>query len=614
MSNPRLNPNIIPALKLPRYKNWAVSVNFVVSTTEIWARVVNEINIIDPFYKMMEEMNDFYNNRDLVPLRASRINFGHYYAVYEHETWHRTRCKSIDVETGNITLFFIDHGSTDIHHCTELYTLERKFYTLPAQALRLRLFGLEYAHDYYALVRRIDKLLYDRPLFVKVVRFDRDEKGPILTVVFYDTYGREDVNLNDYFTDYILSVARGPALDTCGKIYEVIISYVDTNGDVYVEIKTKKMKFVYYLLNRLIPKINENTREICPITTVQSSKIYLVWVHNNWYRAKILCFTYHNQLKVLLIDIGHTVLTVKSNLLNLEQLCEPLAKCPGQVKKVHIVNINKLFVKRVVNRLVPKGLPILMKIDSFKENVPYVKLFRQMHLSDMLVPIIDNLSSCRYEIPFMQRERMMEDDEIIRSLNPPRLPDMHVYFEVHVVKALNPDDFTIQPFAYRRALHEFMNRLRDVCEEYEGPPLTRVKKGQIYAARLTDGHWYRVRMLSVIRPYLIGVYFCDYGDETVLPLSKLQPLHSEFLEFPYQAMKAKCAGIRPINGDWTPDDILRFKDLVAGRNFGSVIVSRPDVISNDTILGLQLIDANKRSGSRIDKILVDEGRAVYFIE
>lgn len=41
---------------------------------------------------------------------------------------------------------------------------------------------------------------------------------------------------------------------------------------------------------------------------------------------------------------------------------------------------------------------------------------------------------------------------------------------------------------------------------------------------------------------MVTVYFCDYGDVTVITLDKLQPLTKQFCELPYQAIKAKLVG------------------------------------------------------------------------
>ena len=53
---------------------------------------------------------------------------------------------------------------------------------------------------------------------------------------------------------------------------------------------------------------------------------------------------------------------------------------------------------------------------------------------------------------------------------------------------------------------------------------------------------YSVCVSNVINDNMVSVYFCDYGDVSVLPLDKLQPLIDQFKGLPYQAIKAKLAG------------------------------------------------------------------------
>ena len=53
---------------------------------------------------------------------------------------------------------------------------------------------------------------------------------------------------------------------------------------------------------------------------------------------------------------------------------------------------------------------------------------------------------------------------------------------------------------------------------------------------------YSVCVSNVINDNMVSVYFCDYGDVSVLPLDKLQPLLDQFKELPYQAIKAKLTG------------------------------------------------------------------------
>lgn len=69
-----------------------------------------------------------------------------------------------------------------------------------------------------------------------------------------------------------------------------------------------------------------------------------------------------------------------------------------------------------------------------------------------------------------------------------------------------------------------------------------------------------------------------------------------------------------MNTDWTVEDCVRFRDLVLGKNFVSIVVeSMFDHLSlvNGTVLGLRLIDVSTDKDIFIDKLLVEENRAKY---
>lgn len=159
-----------------------------------------------------------------------------------------------------------------------------------------------------------------------------------------------------------------------------------------------------------------------------------------------------------------------------------------------------------------------------------------------------------------------------------------------------------------------MVQLQEHCMTYDGPHPTSdsVKEGKLYAAKHIDGHWYRVCISHIINDQMVTVYFCDFGDVSVLTLNMLQPLKRQFLELPYQAIKARLVGIQPVNIDWSVEDCLRFQELVVERNFVSLVVeSGPDKLSlADTVLGLQLIDVSNEEDVYIDRVLVEEGRAI----
>ncbi|CAK9832538.1 Tudor domain-containing protein 7 [Anthophora retusa] len=635
----QLNP-IGPAapgqLQLPEENYWMVSVTCVISTTEIWVRIVEDA-YSEQFDAMTAEMTQHYSKlqQSVKPLT---IETGNYYVIFEDELWHRVRCIDYDSTSGMVTVSFIDHGDEDIFHYSRLQMLDKKFCVLPAQALRLCLSGLEDFSDYDSIVSQIEKLLLDRALYVEVISRNKDQNGPFATVTFYDTHGPDDINLNSELLEQILqNIEVTPKLDVEGQVSEVFISHVEENGDVYVQVQSESMKLLVSLLNRLIcTGLNTEDLEKCIVNTVDPEKIYFVSVNNNWYRGKIVGDCFYKQLKVFLIDFGKTVTTTKSNLLALEILSDVLPKYPAQVLKVHLHNIDKsMFNEKMVAKLkelAPKREPLLVKVVSSEDGIPVVELFKRIQPSNMLVSI-NNTLAFEEELtktqgdgnnnikPRKRIERMnsklagKEDDDVVKSLKPPKISGIGDYFDVHVTMAAHPGNFTIQPFDDKRSLEKMMIQLQETCRTYRGPVPTSesVREGKLYAAEHTDGHWYRVCISSIIKENMVSVYFCDFGDVSVLPLNKLQPLKSQFLELPYQAIKARLAGIRPINVDWSVEDSLRFQELVVEKNFVSIVVeSKPDGLSPaNTVLGLKLIDVNTPEDIYIDRLLVDEGRAVF---
>ncbi|KAK1132304.1 hypothetical protein K0M31_016420 [Melipona bicolor] len=622
-------------LEFPEEDFWIVSVTCVLSTVEIWARIIGDA-YSEQFDIMTTKMSQHYNK--IQSGKAPHIEIGNYYVVFEDESWHRVRCIDFNIKNGMVTVSFIDHGDEDTFHFSRLQILDKKFCALPAQAIRLCLSGLEDFNDCDSITSEIEKLLLDRALYVEVRNRKKDQNGSSATVVFYDTHGPDDININlELFKQISQSVLTAPKLDVEGQVSEVLISHIEQNGDVYVQVQSESIKLLVNLLNRLVcTGLNTEDLENCIVTTVDPSKTYFVSVNNNWYRGKIVNDSLHNQLRAFLIDFGKTVTITKSNLLSLETLSHVLANYPAQALKVHLHNIDKsMFNGKMVAKLAelaPKNESLLIKVVSIESKTPIVELFKRIQPSNMLVSINNtlaleeeltkthgdgnnNIKPRKPRVERMNSKLLGNESGDVKSLKPPKISDIGEYFDVHVTMAAHPGNFTIQPFNDKSSLESMMILLQEACQAHKGPTPTveSVKEGKLYAAQHIDSHWYRVCISSIIKENMVSVYFCDFGDVSVLPLNKLQPLKSEFLELPYQAIKARLVGIRPINVDWSVEDSLRFQELVVDKNFVSIVVeSKPDGFSPaDTVLGLKLIDVNTAEDIYIDRLLVEEGRATF---
>ncbi|KDR21575.1 Tudor domain-containing protein 7 [Zootermopsis nevadensis] len=180
--------------------------------------------------------------------------------------------------------------------------------------------------------------------------------------------------------------------------------------------------------------------------------------------------------------------------------------------------------------------------------------------------------------------------------------------------AANPGNFTVQPYKDELRLEKMMvdMQIQYMQQKYSHPMPDSIHEGGLYAALHHDGYWYRVCVSNIISGSSVSVYFCDYGDLSILPLDKLQPLTSQFKELPYQAIKAKLAGIQPKHSDWSIEDCDMFQELVVEREFVSVIMeTSPDLLNpTDMVIGLKLIDTSGKDDICIDELLISQDRAI----
>lgn len=628
-----LNPieSIIPGqLQLPEDQYWIVYVCNIMSTVDVWVRLGGP-NYSDKFDIMIAEMMEYYG-RSQSPVKS--VEIGNYYAILEDDSWHRVRCEEFDNTAGSVTVLFIDHGDEVKRSLSDLRILDKKFCSLPAQAIRVCLAGLESFRDYETVLGHVEYYLLGLTFYVEVLNHGFDKDGPYATVNFYDTTGQDDVNLNKVLYEKIINdMIASPQMKE-REVIEVLVSYVDNNGDVYIQMQTVGMKYLFDLINQLTQTgLTEDILGYSTVTVVDRMKKYLVSFNGNWFRGEVENIYPNGQIKMFLIDFGNTVIVNKANLLHLEYLSDVLNKFPAQAIKVNLQNIEKsMFNEKMVSRLrklIPNGQPILIKkISNSSVKIPLVEMFKRIQPDNILASINTTLvyeeherttgdgnNNVKLKKRITSRVATNENDDVIKTLKPPKIAGIREFFDVHVTMAANPGNFTVQPLDDKRSLEAMMIELQKVCLTYQGlyPTIESIKEGNFYAAKHKDEHWYRVSVMNIIDENMVTVYFCDFGDVCILSLDKLQPLKSQFLELPYQAIKAKLIGIRPINKDWSVEDCLRFQQLVLEKDFVSIVIesTRDDKNPAETILGLKLIDVETSEDIFIDQLLVEENRAVF---
>ncbi|XP_066601357.1 tudor domain-containing protein 7-like isoform X2 [Prorops nasuta] len=628
-----LGPLSPEPFKCPEEDAWMIFVTCAENTEEIWVTLFD-----DPYKIVLDEldmqMKDHYeHSKDCVI--AQQVEINHYYAVCDEDKWLRVRCLEYDPATKEATVLFIDCGYAGVYHQKKLYVLERRFYSIPIQAIKLNLHGLEDFSECEEVMIYVEKYLCDRPLYIEVIERRLQEDGiSSATAVFYDTHGPEDVDLNKVIAKEILTaVVKGPMLNTDGEITEVFVSHVENNGDVFIQKQSESMKCLLKLLNRLTQtRLTEEDQKRCVVSSIDTTYTYFVSYEGNWYRGVVVNICANNQVKMFLIDFGKIITVGRSSLIQLMKLSEMLAKFPAQALKVRLHNIDQTaFNVEKLNELAPRGEVLILKVISSLGGTPVVELFKRVESTKMLVSINTSLQYQTYEEGsskvngdgnnnikkpkrILTKTHSSVDENDGRCLKPPTISEIGEYFDVHVTMAANPGNFTVQPFDNTQGLVQMMGQLQQVCRTYEGPPIQpeTIKEGRLYAGLHIDGDWYRVYVTKFLNSNFVPVYFVDFGDNAVLSVDKLQPLRKQFWDLPYQAIKARLVGIHPTNVDWSVEDCIRFQELVVDRNFVSIVMEAEinELSPSKTVYGLKLIDVDTSEDIYIDELLIQEGRAI----
>ncbi|XP_039303935.1 tudor domain-containing protein 7 isoform X2 [Solenopsis invicta] len=596
-------------LAIPDTATWIVCATCIINTVEIWDKFVDMTNEMMRHYDQMSER--------ISPAICVRNDF---YVVLKENYWRRVQCIDFNDETRMATVFFIDEGLVEQYKPDVLHPMDKKFFVLPRQAIRVGLYGLKHFRDYDQIVPVIkDYLLIDRTFDVIVRGRNADEYGSYVTVTFYDTSTHEDININQILADKILENFNVAIKMRPGQLIELYATHIDEQGKVYAQLNL--------VAKTILNSENISTNNATVVEGITFTKTYLAKWNSQWYRARAIdIFEQQGEVALFLIDVGRTVRISRNNLFNMDKASQILQYIPQQAMQIFLHNVDEWKYRRLTRfrELVSDTDLLVAKIVKFSTTgVPVVELFKRIGPSNTLVSINasliyeDKLSKINKDGNNINKPKKCRENsrasEFVEKLNPPVISDIGQYFDVHVTLVLSPGYFIVQPLNNVNELRGMMNDLQNCYEMNDDLPLEYINEGKLYAGKYRL-KWYRVYVTHVYNNTVVSVYFCDYGNEKVISSENLRPLRSKFLKLPYQAIRAKLVGIKPINVDWTMDDCIKFKDLVFGKNFVSIIhhSSFTNLLPvNGTILSLRLIGVSTEKVIFIDKLLVEEGRATY---
>uniref|UniRef100_A0A8C8RDM6 Tudor domain-containing protein 5 n=1 Tax=Pelusios castaneus TaxID=367368 RepID=A0A8C8RDM6_9SAUR len=178
---------------------------------------------------------------------------------------------------------------------------------------------------------------------------------------------------------------------------------------------------------------------------------------------------------------------------------------------------------------------------------------------------------------------------------------------------ISPSQFYIRIYSRETSemLEDMMIEMRrcysnkNVSDRYIMPKAS-VQPGHLCCVRISeDKWWYRVIIHQVLNEQQVEVFFLDFGNLGTVQKSCLRFLKCCYSKLPAQAIPCSLAWVKPIEGHWTTNAVLRFQKLCNLKPLVGVV----DEYVNG-ILHLFLCDTTSEEDIYIHQVLRAEGHAV----
>ncbi|XP_065518902.1 tudor domain-containing protein 7 isoform X2 [Lathamus discolor] len=585
----------VPPLTIPSEGSVSIMVLELKNTNEVLIRYVGK-DYSSAQEQMEDDMKAYYSQNSKVSL-AQSLSVGQLVAVHaEEDAWLRARI--ISLEDNRIKVCYVDHGFSDFVESNSVYKLQKQFYSLPFQAAKCKLAGLEVFCDDPVLVKAVELQTCSKIFAVEIL-----EKTDIPLLVLYDTSGEDDININATCLKSLYDKSLELHLQVDALYTHVRVTSVFSDGSLYCQVPSKGMSRLSEILQKLEDYFRYKTSEF-NVSLPFCGKICLFPSKGKWARVEIRIIHTRRALDVQFMDTG-TVATVKvSELREIPpQFLREVIAIPPQALKCCLADLPPntgmwtpdavLWLRDTVMNC-PEFSMKVVKQDGLK-GIAHVYLFapenfpdmdhsinRQIknadlwrHQKDVFLSVTPSgpsspkmtsdavsalrVTSGRLDKSFSDSPREPSSAVSMTDMPPP-LPLLKTgeLMDVYVSVACHPGHFIIQPWKELHNLEALMEEMLLYYSRSEEKPVN-IEKNKLYAAKI-ENQWYRVVIKGILRNGFLSVYELDYGKHEFVSVEKVRPLVDTFRKLPFQAITAQLAGVK--SQQWSEEASIVFRNLV----------------------------------------------------
>ncbi|XP_065518904.1 tudor domain-containing protein 7 isoform X3 [Lathamus discolor] len=549
----------VPPLTIPSEGSVSIMVLELKNTNEVLIRYVGK-DYSSAQEQMEDDMKAYYSQNSKVSL-AQSLSVGQLVAVHaEEDAWLRARI--ISLEDNRIKVCYVDHGFSDFVESNSVYKLQKQFYSLPFQAAKCKLAGLEVFCDDPVLVKAVELQTCSKIFAVEIL-----EKTDIPLLVLYDTSGEDDININATCLKSLYDKSLELHLQVDALYTHVRVTSVFSDGSLYCQVPSKGMSRLSEILQKLEDYFRYKQTSEFNVSLPFCGKICLFPSKGKWARVEIRIIHTRRALDVQFMDTG-TVATVKvSELREIppQFLREVIAIPPQVVKQDGLKGIAHVYL------FAPENFPDMDH--SINRQIKNADLWR--HQKDVFLSVTPSgpsspkmtsdavsalrVTSGRLDKSFSDSPREPSSAVSMTDMPPP-LPLLKTgeLMDVYVSVACHPGHFIIQPWKELHNLEALMEEMLLYYSRSEEKPVN-IEKNKLYAAKI-ENQWYRVVIKGILRNGFLSVYELDYGKHEFVSVEKVRPLVDTFRKLPFQAITAQLAGVK--SQQWSEEASIVFRNLV----------------------------------------------------
>lgn len=546
--------------------------------------------------------NDYYLENSYPPSSILELEISQTVCAkyIEDQKWYRAKVNNVDIAADTVEVLFIDYGNSETVERNSVRKIDGELEYMQPQATMCvmgTVFPADMACWVPEAVHFLDEMVCYQEVTVVQLNVQATDDGSVVHIVSVFLENGTSVAEKLVEAGFAKKAVQCPERSlkkltfSPGEEHSVYIAHVDSVSEFYVQLQSYQEH-----LENLMAVMDHYYKSAC--TTVMATHAHLGSLHaakygpeEDFYRAEVTRMLPEGHAEIWYVDYGNREVV---SLAELKDLRDNFLELPAQAIKctLHVVSAaqstspsSKSDLEKYIDN------PLRMKIVSVGNSLS-VHLFKgTASLAEEIFGAHSVQKQNNQLHRMLPQSQPMTAEQLPAKYKSIKLQKGQIY-EVILVHFEKPSTLFCNVIKDSNALDDLMTKIEHAYLGKNVPNLGVPVPGAPCCAQYTeDDGWYRAELRSVSG--LQGqVYYVDYGNSEVLPLSRVRVLIPEFMQLSKQAVKCELSGASP----GALDENLVLKLIESACSLQMKVVSE----NNDTFI---VMLQDKNTGKNVNQEL-----------